>query len=182
MDRKKLPKAGRSALRRGRWDEAGRVYLVTFGTVARDPVFACADTAVAAIRAARPKHLWRASEVLCWVLMPDHWHGLIQLGECDTLSGLVGRIKGAMAHAANMAGHRRGAVWAPGFHDHALRTDEDLHGIARYIVMNPVRAGLVTRVGSYPFWDAIWLDDPSSAAQGASRLKPVPTVAYRRFL
>jgi hypothetical protein len=29
--------------------------------------------------------------------------------------------------------------------------------LARYVVANPVRAGLVQRVGQYPHWDAIWL-------------------------
>jgi hypothetical protein len=29
--------------------------------------------------------------------------------------------------------------------------------VARYVVMNPVRAGLVSRVGDYPFWDAAWI-------------------------
>jgi len=29
--------------------------------------------------------------------------------------------------------------------------------IARYIVANPLRAGLVSRVGDYPLWDACWL-------------------------
>jgi hypothetical protein len=30
-------------------------------------------------------------------------------------------------------------------------------GIARYIVRNPVRAGIVSRTGMYPHWDSIWL-------------------------
>ncbi|MFV3290267.1 transposase, partial [Pseudomonas sp. NY11955] len=29
--------------------------------------------------------------------------------------------------------------------------------VARYIVANPIRAGLVSRVGDYPHWDAVWL-------------------------
>jgi putative transposase len=29
--------------------------------------------------------------------------------------------------------------------------------IARYIVANPLRAGLVERLGDYPHWDAVWL-------------------------
>ncbi|MBB5859537.1 hypothetical protein GGR69_001194 [Xanthomonas arboricola] len=29
--------------------------------------------------------------------------------------------------------------------------------MARYLIANPLRAGLVARVGDYPFWDAIWL-------------------------
>jgi hypothetical protein len=35
--------------------------------------------------------------------------------------------------------------------------EEDLAQIARYVVLNPVRAGLVRRVGDYPHWDAAWL-------------------------
>jgi hypothetical protein len=29
--------------------------------------------------------------------------------------------------------------------------------MARYVVANPLRAGLVKRLGDYPLWDAIWL-------------------------
>jgi putative transposase len=36
--------------------------------------------------------------------------------------------------------------------------DEDLLAAARYIVRNPVRAGLATKCVLYPFWDAVWLD------------------------
>ena len=40
----------------------------------------------------------------------------------------------------------------------SMQALEDLVGVARYIVANPVRAGLVNRVGEYPYWDAVWLD------------------------
>ncbi|MBB4592801.1 hypothetical protein FHR61_000481 [Xanthomonas arboricola] len=42
-------------------------------------------------------------------------------------------------------------------HDRALRKDDDLRIVARYLIANPLRAGMVERVGDYPFWDAIWL-------------------------
>ena len=29
--------------------------------------------------------------------------------------------------------------------------------MARYIIANPLRAGLVEHIGQYPLWDAIWL-------------------------
>jgi hypothetical protein len=44
-----------------------------------------------------------------------------------------------------------------GFHDHAVRSEEELPALARYIVANPVRAGLVARTGLYPHWDAVWV-------------------------
>ena len=48
-------------------------------------------------------------------------------------------------------------AWQPGFHDHAVRAEEDLASVARYIVANPLRAGLRGKIGDYPFWNAIWL-------------------------
>jgi hypothetical protein len=48
-------------------------------------------------------------------------------------------------------------IWQAGFHDRAMRKEENLQAFARYIVANPVRAGLVNRVGDYPHWDAMWL-------------------------
>jgi hypothetical protein len=50
-----------------------------------------------------------------------------------------------------------GNIWQRGFFDRAIRKDDDLLGIARYIVANPLRAGIVDSVGDYPLWDAMWL-------------------------
>ncbi len=76
----------------------------------------------------------------------------------DELSILVNRLKGATARAINASLGVRGHVWSKGFHDRALRTEGSLVDAARYIVRNPVRAGLAANVGQYPFWDAVWLD------------------------
>jgi hypothetical protein len=67
------------------------------------------------------------------------------------LSQVVGGVKGNVAHRLG----RR--LWQDGFHDRAVRRDEDIVAIARYIVANPLRAGLVERLADYPHWDAIWL-------------------------
>ena len=48
-------------------------------------------------------------------------------------------------------------LWQRGYYDRALRRDEDIKDATRYIVMNPLQAGLVKRVGDYPLWDAIWI-------------------------
>jgi putative transposase len=48
-------------------------------------------------------------------------------------------------------------VWQRGFYDRAIRKEEDLLAVARYIVANPLRAGLVSQLSDYPFWDAVWL-------------------------
>jgi putative transposase len=159
MNRPAFPLKGRSSLRKGRSSEIGRIYLVTFCTMQRRPVFSEWPAARAFSRSLYSRALLRQSRLLSWVLMPDHWHGLVELGPSDTLSTLVGRIKGATANAVNSERGSRGGLWAVGFHGHALRREEDLRSVARYVVLNPVRAGLAEKAGHYPFWDAIWLDE-----------------------
>jgi REP element-mobilizing transposase RayT len=73
------------------------------------------------------------------------------------LSGIARLVKGRSARQVNLAIGGRGGVWQAGFHDHALRKEEDMQAVARYVVANPLRAGLVTRLGDYPLWDAAWL-------------------------
>ncbi|MET0581543.1 MAG: transposase [Pseudoxanthomonas sp.] len=113
-----------------------------------------ASTAAAIIANAQN---WSGAKLLCWVLMPDHWHGMVELQNETQLSVLIRLVKGRMARAVNLASGRRGPVWMPGFHDRALRNEESLIGAARYIVANPLRAGLARRIGDYPYWDCLWL-------------------------
>jgi REP element-mobilizing transposase RayT len=75
----------------------------------------------------------------------------------STLPALMLSTKSYSARAVNAALNRRGPLWQRGFHDRAVRREEDLQAVARYIVANPLRAGLVRRVHDYPLWDAKWL-------------------------
>lgn len=150
---------GHHALRKGRVSIANGIYLITTTTLDRQKLFADFGAGCAAARCFEDARLLGDAKMLAWVLMPDHWHGLLQLGERDELSAVVRRLKSASAQQVNRALGRRGAVWAAAFHDHALRSEEDLQGMARYVVANPLRAGLVARVGDYPFWNAVWLGE-----------------------
>ncbi|MGQ4660962.1 REP-associated tyrosine transposase [Lysobacter sp. F6437] len=148
---------GHARLRLGRHSLDGQVYLVTFTTAGRQPHFADGSVATSACRLLTATTQWQRSRLLAWVLMPDHWHGLVELGGFDSLPACVGRVKGRSARLLRQAHPEVGAVWAPAYHDRALRAEEQLVDAARYVVMNPVRARLVRRVGDYPYWDAVWL-------------------------
>ena len=93
---------------------------------------------------------------MAWVVMPDHLHWLAQL-QTASLDGLLQRIKGRSARRINLHRGSSGPVWQAGYHDRAIRKEEDLLSVARYIVANPLRAGLTKQVGDYPLWDAVWL-------------------------
>ena len=145
-----------SDLRRGRHSEIGRAYLVTSVCMGRAPIFADWNLGRLVVREFRLAQELGIADSLAWVVMPDHFHWLLVLQQ-GPLARLVQRVKSRSAIAVNRATLRNSALWQSGYHDHALREDEDVKNVARYIVANPVRAGLVAKLGNYPLWDAVWL-------------------------
>ena len=154
---RRKPAPGHAALRRGRASEAHHVYLVTFATAHRRPLFADQALACIAAEALLDARAWERSKLLAWVLMPDHWHGLIELGAMDSLSIIVQKLKSNSARRMRTEYPATGAVWEKGFHDRAIRTESTIKPAARYIVSNPLRAGLVSHPGEYPYWHSVWL-------------------------
>lgn len=153
----KVERPGNRALRKGRVSLPRQVYLVTGATVRGERFFRDFFVGCAATRCFENQGILGDATLLAWALMPDHVHWLLQLGDNDPLARVVNRLKSASGRCANLVLGRRGALWQVGFHDHALRVEEDLRAVARYMVANPVRAGLVMSAGDYPFWNAVWL-------------------------
>ncbi|MFG3451500.1 transposase [Stutzerimonas stutzeri] len=137
-------------LRAGRWSGEGQIYLVTAVTKHRRPVFQDFVAARELIRVMRDDAARDSHRTLAFVVMPDHLHWLLELRQ-ETLPRLVGRVKSISARRIG------GRIWQDGFHDRALRKEEDLQAMARYVAANPLRARLVERIGDYPHWDAVWL-------------------------
>ena len=147
-----MPHAGN--LRKGRWSAKGQVYLITFVTKDRLPIFKEFRLARALIRCINESpHVL----TLAFVVMPDHVHWLICLNGDASLSRAIQSAKAISARTINRLRKCSGQAWQPGFHDYAIRKEEDIKGVARYIVANPIRAKLVRSVREYPHWDAIWV-------------------------
>jgi REP element-mobilizing transposase RayT len=145
-------------LRKGRHSEPGNYYFITATTAERHPWFVELEPARLVVREMRRLHDAGEVESLAWVLMPDHLHWLFVLGQQHPLGRTLNILKGRSARAINHCLGRQGAIWQPAFHDHALRAGEQLKEVARYIVANPLRAGLAGKLADYPHWDAVWLD------------------------
>jgi len=142
-------------LRRGRISEAGRVYHVRFSIRPGSPSIHALPVArhvINALRSASP-----TAVTLCFVVMPDHVHWLFEVRD-DNLSPIVQKAKSHASRAIRAELGGRSFAWRSGFFDRALRGEAELLPTARYIVANPLRAGLVRSVRDYPHWDAIWLD------------------------
>jgi len=146
-----------NALRKGRFSEPNRAYFITAVTRERRPIFADLHTARLLIRDMRVLHDEGVVSSLAWVVMPDHLHWLFQLGDNVSLEKAVGLLKGRSSRSINRHLSQGGSLWQAAYHDRALREEEDLREIARYIVANPLRAGLAASLTDYPLWDAEWL-------------------------
>ena len=143
-------------LRRGRYSEQNRIYLLTANTLHRQPIFLNWRVGRRVVEQFKQVQAQGLATSLAWVVMPDHFHWLISL-EQGSLDNLMCRTKSLSTRAINQATGQTGRRWQQGYHDHGLRRDEDIKQVARYVIANPLRAGLVKRVGDYPLWDAIWV-------------------------
>ena len=135
-----------------------QAYFVTVGTLFRRPLFLDPDAARAVARSQSDPGIWGPSRCLAWVLMPDRWHGLLVTGPGDSLDPLVRRFKAISARGVESRFRINGWLWAKSYNARALEREQDLLAVARHLVANPVRSGLAQSVGSYPYWDAVWLD------------------------
>jgi putative transposase len=104
------------------------------------------DVLLQFVNAAERSHF----EVLAYCFMPDHLHLLVEGTSDDAdLCSFVATAKRQAAYAAKA--RVRGRVWQPGYYDQVLRDRDDSHAIIKYIVENPVRAGICRRPSEYPF-------------------------------
>ena len=143
---------GTKALRKSRYSKTGHVYSITSVCMCREKLFASHQNARLVAQTLNSKKLWPDAKCLAWVVRPDHMHVLIELGEIEPLSLVVQRIKSLIAAAVNQERNKRQPVWQRGYYDNAIRTNEDVLLAARYIVNNPIRAGLAVNMGDYPYW------------------------------
>jgi REP element-mobilizing transposase RayT len=135
-----------SALRRGRHSAVGQLYLVTFSTWNRSRLFVEDRVADMACTILDDPQSWPGADPLVWVLMPDHAHVLLQLNGDESLSRTIGRVKGCISRRL---GSHATPIWQPSFHDHVLRKEESLVDVGRYVLANPVSAGLVQRIDQW---------------------------------
>ena len=145
-------------LRKGRVSLKGHIYLVTAVTHERKPAFTDLIAGRIVVREIMRSEVFGDTNTLAFVVMPDHLHLMFSLAGNRTLSSVIGAVKRHSARQINKIFSMPGnTVWQRSFHDHALRRDEDIVHAARYVIANPLRAGLVSKIGDYPLWDTVWL-------------------------
>jgi len=152
---------GSQALRQGRVSIPNQIYLITTVTKERQPLFNKLINARTVINVMKDMYECKKVNSLAFVIMPDHVHWLLQLNHTYPLDQVMKQFKGRTSRLLNIENQNRGVIWQQGYHDRAIRKDEEIKSVARYLVANPLRAGIIDKIENYSHWDAIWLDGSS---------------------
>lgn len=83
-------------------------------------------------------------KLICYCIMPNHVHLVFELspGSKD-ISQIMKAIKGISANRANKILNRKGTFWQDESYDRLVRDDVELYFVIKYVLLNPVKAGLV---------------------------------------
>ena len=118
---------------------------VTCRTVRRFPLFRTERDALALLEllqyVTREVAEWK---VLAYCLMPNHVHYVVD-AEIEQLSLAMRHVNGLYAQYFNREHGYRGHLFQGRFHAKATVDEAHLPGAVRYVVLNPVRAGLCAR-------------------------------------
>ncbi len=82
-------------------------------------------------------------ELICYCIMPNHIHLVFELIEGNKgISKIMQSIKGISARKSNLFLNKSEIFWQDESYDRLVRDDKELYFIIRYVLMNPVNAGL----------------------------------------
>ena len=82
--------------------------------------------------------------LICYCIMPNHVHLVFELLEENKgISKIMQSIKGISATRCNRHLGIEGQFWHHESYDRLIRDDKELYWTIRYVLMNPVEAGLV---------------------------------------
>lgn len=135
---------------------ADQIYHLRFGTEARRPLFSAWPAARAVVCALRDREARGHAQSWAVLVMPDHVDWPCSLENGSTLPELLARVKDQTTERLRTLGVL-GPVWHDGYSDRALGDEEQMQAVARHLVSDPVRQGVVAFLGDCPHWDAAWL-------------------------
>ena len=89
---------------------------------------------------------------MAYCFMPDHLHLLVEgQSEDADLVAFAKDLKQRVAYHYYLSGADERPVWQKGYYERIVRDDEATLTVARYILANPVRKGMVKEPKDHPF-------------------------------
>ena len=146
------PKHRSHNLRKGRASIQGTYYHIIICTHQRQKILMDRTIASIIFKTFDWLETENRQEWVCIMVMPDHVHTIIKLGQGQPLSQVLHSMKRFTAREINKHLSRTGSLWQKGYTDWGIRDETALNKTIRYCYANPVRAGIVASARDYPYW------------------------------
>ena len=125
-------------------------YFITIRTKDRRPYFKNPEVVNGLVNLLLEVAKSERFSLLAYCFMPNHLH-LLVIGQDDRSNAKkfvsLFKQKGGYWFKKN---HNEN-LWHVSYYDHILRKEENIEGVASYILENPVRKGFVSDYREYPF-------------------------------
>lgn len=94
-------------------------------------------------------------KVYHWVIMPNHYHLLLELEEPERISNIMSGLAKAYSCYHHRVYSASGFLWQGRFKLQPVQKEKYLIACGRYIERNPVKAGMVNQAYAYPYSSAV---------------------------
>lgn len=98
------------------------------------------------------RHGW---DLYAFCLMPNHYHVVLEATR-EALSDGIQSLSGGYAQQFNRRYGRWGHLFGARFASWVIQSEKHLYDASRYILANPVRAGLCERAEDWPWSGSRW--------------------------
>ena len=171
--------------RQARIAPGGIVYHVINRGVGRMTLFEDDDDYAAFERCLRHAQNVVPIALLCYCIMPNHWHLVLRPHETGDLGAFMQRL--TLTHARRWQEHHHahgtGHVYQGRYKSFPIQTNEYFLTVGRYVERNAKRAGLVKRAEDWR-WCSLWrrMNPDEGRAEEMPRLTRWPTGVPPRWV
>ena len=130
-------------------------YLITAACYEHKPVIGVTSARMAEFESELLGTAQRAcQQIFAWIVLPNHYHLLINAPEVEALLGALGKLHGRTSHGWNGEEARRGRqVWHRAA-ETAMKSERHFWATLNYVLNNAVRHGYVKRWQAWPYSNA----------------------------
>ena len=107
-------------------------------------------------------------DVVAYCLMPNHYHLLLET-RFENLSFALKRLDQDYAQYFNRKYDRVGSLWQGRFKSWFVHDEKYLNVLIKYIERNPIKKGMTSRIGEYP-WASSVTENPALSQEEIAQL------------